>query len=299
MIDHAVGSLRRASLRRQLDAVAAGSSSRLRFDVEASTFDPSGVLAEVAAQMQVGSVGLRRLVAAFHLSGAVNRVIDGLGASNAERQIRSCRTLGALRLEAALPWVTPLLRARDWRVSASAARALGRIGGVRSADALLAAIQRRGPRRAFVVALALAAPDLYLESALSSHLHRGTLGAVAVAAGLRRRRTAIGPLTALLGAGTNRQRLICCRALGWTHAQSAIQPVMQALFDRDWRVRISAIKSVTALVGASQYGQPEVVTNVELLFRDPDPRVRKAAYGAARRLRMLKIAKRAPRSPWR
>ena len=298
MIDHALGNLRRGRLRHQLDAIVAATGKRLDFDLDATTFDPSVVLAQVAAPMQVDSVELRRLVAAFHRSGSVNGVIEGLGAPTVERRIRSCTALGALRLEDAVPWVAPLLRAKNPKVSASAARALGRIGGVRSADALIAAIQHKGPRRTFIGALARAAPDLFLETALQSRLRRGTLAAVAIAAGLRRRHTAIGPLTSLLGTGTHRQRVICCRVLGWCRSRSAIAPVMLALFDRDWRVRMAAIKALTLLERASPADQLEIFLQVERLLQDPDMRIRSAARRTVRRLSDV-LLKRGTPWPWR
>jgi HEAT repeats/HEAT repeat len=298
MIDHARGNLRRAGLRRQLDAIVSGSRTHVNYDLDATTFDPAAVLAQVTHGMRVDSVELIRLVAAFHQSGSMNKVVEGLAVGSPERRIRSCRTVGALRIEAAVPWVTPLLRAKDPRVSGSAARALGRIGGVRSADALLAAIERRGPRRTFIVALAHAAPDLFLETALCSRLHRGTAGAIAIAAGLRRRRTSIGALTVLLGTGTHRQRVICCRVLGWSQTRVAIPSVMQALYDRDWKVRISAIKALTRLQAATQEDPLEIFLQIERLLQDPDLRVRSTARRVVRRLTAV-LLQRGRRWPWR
>jgi HEAT repeat protein len=297
MIDHARDSLRRAGLRRQLDAIASGGGARLKFDVDLTTFDAALVLSQVTARMHVGSVELRRLTAAFRDSGSLPRVIEGLNAANPDRRIRSCRTVGALRLEEALPWVTPLLRATDSRVSAAAARALGRIGGVRSADSLVAAIQRKGPRRVFIVALARAAPDLYLEAALGSRLRQRTLGPVAIAAGLRRRRTSIRPLALLMGSGTHRQRVICCRALAWSHSTAAIPAVMEALTDADWRVRISAIKSLTALQAVAPDDRLEIFLQIERLVEHPDIRIRSAARRSVRRLTHV-LMNRAGRWPW-
>ena len=298
MIHFAGEKHRRAGLRRQLVGIAAGKITRLRFELEASTFDAASVLSQVAARMHADSVELQRLAAALDESGWLQNVTTGLAGAGTERQIRACRTIGALRLEAALPWIAPLLRASDTKVSAAAARALGRIGGARSADALLAAIQRRGPRRAFIVALADAAPDMYLETALRSRLHQRTLGPVAVAAGLRRRRTAIRPLTQLMSSGTHRQRVMCCRALGWSKTRLAIPSVLQALADPDGRVRISAIKSLTALQAVSPPDQLQIFLQIESLAQDPDFRVRGAARRSVRRLTTVLMG-RAAVWPWR
>jgi len=298
MIKHARGTFHRAALRRRLDAITTGKSTRLKFDLDATTFDPALLLSQVAAPMHADSAELRRLNAAFRESKALKRVVEGLSAPSTERRIRSCRTVGALRLEEALPWLTPLLRAGDVRLASAAAGALGRIGGMRSADALLGVIQRRGPRRAFIVALARAAPDLYLEAALCSRAWDRALGPVAVAAGLRRRRTAIRPLTALLGAGTQRQRVISCRALGWSKARVAIPSVIQALGDPDWRVRISAIKSLMLLQAVSPPDQLQVFLQIESLLTDTDLRVRSAARRSVRRLTSV-LMNRTGRQQWR
>jgi len=292
MIDHARGSIRRNALKRELHEIAVGHGTRLHFDLDATGYDAALVLAQATARMKTTSIELRRLVTAFHKSGSMNAVIDGLSARNLDRRIRSCQTAGALRMESVVPWLTPLLRARDARVSGSAARALGRIGGTQAADGLLGAVQRSGPRRVFILALAQAAPDLFVETVLCSNRRPGALGAVAIAAGLRRRRTAIGPLVALLGSGTHRQRVICCRALGWINAAPAIPAVSTALYDRDWRVRISAIKSLTVLRAESSFDQ------IEMLLQDPDLRVRRVARRALRRLGNLMV-RRDARWLWR
>src|SRR3989442_8791590 len=73
-----------------------------------------------------------------------------------------------MRMEQAVPWLTSLLWSKAPAVRDAAARALARIGGVRSAGALLMAIQRIGPRPSLIVALARAAPDLHLEAVLGA-----------------------------------------------------------------------------------------------------------------------------------
>ena len=292
MIDRARGNLRRSALKRQLDAIVLGQGTHVHFDLDATDFDAALVLSQVTAQMAVDSIELRRLAAAFHMSNASNAVIEGLAARGVDRRIRSCRTVGALRMHGAVSWLTPLLRAKDARLSGAAARALGRIGGTQAAEALLAAVHRNGPRRVLVLALAQAAPDLFLETALCSSRRPGALSAVAIAAGLRRRRTAIGPLVALLGSGTRRQRVICCRALGWINARSAIPAVRLTLADGDWMVRLSAVKALNSLQAESSFD------DLTLLFQDPDARVRRAARRAVRRLGKLMV-RRDSRWQWR
>src|SRR5207247_2241985 len=134
---------------------------------------------------------------------------------------QSARIVGALRMYEAVPWVAQLLDSRDRSGSDAAARALGRSGGTGSARALIKAITRKGLNRRLVAELARAAPDLLVESALAEPQPQSVRPALAIAAGLRRRRAAVGPLIALLENGSRRERVISCRALGWIGARNA------------------------------------------------------------------------------
>jgi hypothetical protein len=162
-------------------------------------------------------------------------------------------------------------------VRIAAARALGAIGGIRSADALLVAIQRLGPRPVLIVALARAAPDLYLESILSRKQPRGVQPAVAIAAGLRRRRTAIAPIVAQMSNGSTRLQAAGSRALGWIGAPAGIPALIQCLENHDWRVRLSAAKALGAITSFSPGPQ------IFACLVDRNPRVRSAAQSALRR----------------
>ena len=250
-MEQARAGMRRAALKRQVEAVAAGSGDRLPIDLEDGAFDVATVVAEVAWPLQPQSASLTRLVVALHRSGVADAVVAGLAEEDPLQLERCCRILGALRLEPAVPWLAPLLRSEHVAVSDRAARALGRIGGIRSAEALLAATRRAGTRRTLVVALA---------------------------AGLRRRHTAVGPLLALLDSGTRRHRAISCRALGWMRAGTAIPALTSALSDPDWRVRMAAAKALGELHAQAQFKE------LDLLLTDRDPRVRKAAKQSLLRL---------------
>jgi HEAT repeat protein len=173
----------------------------------------------------------------------------------------------------------------------AAARALGRIGGTASAEALLRAIRRDRPTRTLIVELARAAPDLFLETALCSPKRAGTRSAVVIAAGLRGRRAAVSPLLALLVSGNRKERAVACRALGWIRAEIALPTVAASLGDGDWKVRMSAVKALTRL-GVGAY-----VFELQALRSDPDPRVRRTGRIATRRL--VNEAARPWRGQWR
>jgi HEAT repeat protein len=223
-----------------LKSVAAGKTRRISIDLAVSRDDVALVLEELTSGLRGDSYPVQLLQVAFKNSDLADDVVDHLTAKSVNERVASARTIGGLRMYDATSWLSPLLAARDRKVADAAARALGKIGGTQSAAALLKAIQRRGGQRRLVAELARSAPDLFVEVALDGPLRPGVRPALAIAAGLRRRRTATAPLIALLQRGSRRERAISCRALGWIGATTAIPALRAALYDPDWKVRISA-----------------------------------------------------------
>ncbi|TMI95416.1 MAG: HEAT repeat domain-containing protein [Bacillati bacterium ANGP1] len=222
---------------------------------------------------------VQRLVFAFKRSGTADRVVERLAAKSPQQRARSARVVGALQLTEAVPWVAALLESRDRAVLDAAARALGKIAGARSATALVLAIQRRGLSRRLVAELARAAPDLFVEVALTEPQRPAVRPALAIAAGLRRRQTAVAPLIGLLEHGSRRERVIACRALGWIGSGTAVPIIKGALIDRDWKIRMSAAKALGAL-----HAQ-DAKDDLKYLQIDRNARVRKAATQALYRLK--------------
>ena len=264
--------LGRSALRRQLQAVAAGKSKRISIDLEDNGV--AGVVEEVTAGLGAGSFALDLLVVAFKDSKAADAVVERMSSRSVRDRVTSARIAGALRIYETVPWLSPLLAAHDRSVVDAAARALGKIGGNPSASALLFAIRRRGPNRRLISELARGAPDLFIESALEEHQKPTVRPALAIAAGLRRRHTAISHLSTLVQRGSRRERVISCRALGWIGAATAIPLIRPGLGDRDWKIRLSAAKALGALRASTC--RPEL----ENLLVDRNPRVRKAAKQA-------------------
>lgn len=269
--------VRRNNLRRDLEAVAAGKKKEIAIDLDDRGLRGPTLIKEVAREHALESIERQRLIAALRNSGAADLLIERLSgkASSARRQ--SVEIVGALRMSEATGWLAPLLASSNRSLSEAAARALGRIGGARSAQILMHAVLRGGLRRTFVTELARAAPDLYLEAALSDRQVSGLNAGLALAAGLRRRQTAVGPLLALLISGGQRERAIACRALGWIGAPAAVPGLITALDDPEWRVRLSAAKALRRI-------QPQAaLQELEVLLSDRNVRVRLAAGAALRR----------------
>ncbi|HKC20792.1 MAG TPA: HEAT repeat domain-containing protein, partial [Candidatus Dormibacteraeota bacterium] len=132
--------------------------------------------------------------------------------------------------------------------------------------------------RRLISELARSAPDLFLESALEESEGPVVRPALAIAAGLRRRRTAISPLLGLLERGSRKERVISCRALGWIGAVNAVPAIAELLHNHDWKLRMSAAKALGSLRALA--AKPAL----ERLYDDRNPRVRKAAQQAVRRM---------------
>jgi hypothetical protein len=258
--------------------VLTGNSTALNLDLDDREIDSAELLIAEAGKVKTGSAAFMRLALSMKQNGLADAVLDGLSSRDPMVTARSLRISGLMRMEALIPWIGHHLWSADPAVRAAAVRALGRIGGARSADALLVAIQRLGPRPSLVIALARAAPDLYLEVVLQSTLRRSVHPAVALAAGIRRRRTATFALMAQMSRGSRRMRAACSRALGWIGAPVGVDVLNKALSDGDWRVRMSAAK---ALGSVAAY-QPGAL--LEMCLTDRNPRVQRGARDAMRKL---------------
>jgi len=279
VVHHVQAAMRRAALRRQLQAVAAGKLEEISVDLEHAGVDVASLVEDVTDGRPAESFEVQRLVIAFKNSGAADHVIERLSAKSPQQRVMAARIVGALRMYDAVPWLARLLESRDRAVSDAAALALGKIRGRNSAGALVATIQRRGLNRRLVAELARSAPDLYIESALGEPQKPSVIPALALAAGLRRRRAATRPLIDLLEHGTRRERVISCRALGWIGSGTVIPTITVALRDHDWKVRMSAAKALGALHARS------AKDDLKFLEIDLNPRVRKAAHQALNQLR--------------
>ena len=273
-------SLKRSLLGRRVRAVAAGTAAALHVDLRDAELDPGSVFLQVTRFLPAGSPTLARLVGALRASGTLDTLMNGLVDDDARRRERCARLAGALRLDAAVPWLGMQLNAVDRPVRRAAARALGRIGGTRSADLLIGALRtRRLPPSRLVIELSRAAPDLYIESCLLSHQNTSVRAQLAAAAGLRGRRSGVQPLRSLAVEGTERERATACRGLGLIGDPEAGPELSAALNHRAWRVRKAATRAFGQMGDRSRL--PELL---ERLY-DPNPSTR---YAAARAMRLVR-----------
>jgi len=268
----------RAIFRSRLRGVAAGRRQGELVHVGPAPAEFAPIISAECRPYRVGALPLRRIVLALERSGALDQIFDGLTGRDREHQLRSVRLAGALRLETAVPWLETLLANPYLRLRSGAARALGRVAGVRAADALVRGLGwRRGSTARLVIELARASPDLYLETKLADPGQRRIRAYLALALGLRRRRSGLSALLELLEAGNRNERAVSARAVGWIGAAESRAHLVYALGDPDWQVRNAAMKAVGPLVE---------VTESELIFglSDRNARVRRTT-GEVLRLR--------------
>jgi HEAT repeat protein len=272
--------LKRSKLARNVRAVASGTSSTLLIDLGDADLDPGSVVLAVTRTLPAGSPNLARLVRVLRSSGTVDKLMDGLLADDTRRRQRCAHLAGALRLDSAVPWLGMHLNASERPVRRTAARALGRIGGARSADLLLAALRtRRLPPSRLVIELSRAAPDLYLESCMRSPQNAAVRAQLAAAVGLRGRRSGIETLRRLAAEGTERERATAVRGLGLIANPEPGPEFRSALTHRSWRVRKAAARAL------GEIGDRSWLPELQETLYDPHPSTR---YAAARALRLVK-----------
>jgi HEAT repeat protein len=157
----------------------------------------------------------------WHITQTIKRaglgaeLLDSLASPEAGIRAAGARLCGALRLAEEVPWVSDLLDDPDEQVRLAAATALGRTGGRRAVDALMAAVDRFPPFR-MAVNLARAASDIDLDGLLRRGGSEREGVVVALACGLRADALRFPRLAALARdpATLPEVRAAACRALG-------------------------------------------------------------------------------------
>ena len=207
------------------------------------------LLSRLTRQVKIDSPEHRRLLKACEEGGTVTAAMDALGSADSGIRRRGALLCGALQLERALPWLELAIVDRNFAVRRAAAGAAGRIGGLRASDALLRAVHaRRLPHARAAVELSRAAPDLYVEERLRDSAHATAGPVLAMAAGLRRRRSSLEPLLDGLQGAKRRERALRCRALGRLQDPAAAPTLLRmARHDTSPQVRQAALRALRDL----------------------------------------------------
>src|SRR6202158_3670899 len=187
----------------------------------------------------------------FSASGLDAELVNALINNDPDIRVAAAQLCAALRLTDAVPWLGDLMEDPDARVRDAAIRALGRSGGHRAVDILMAAVDRVRQYR-LAIELSRAATDLDIEM-------------------LIRKPTSIqAAVVAVLACGLRKDRLRTNLLLGIAQ-------------DRRWPadVRVAACRALGMI------GDPGNAVGIPGLMFDPEPSVKEAAAKAQRRFERL------------
>jgi HEAT repeat protein len=237
--------LYRRRLRSALRRAVEGNGAVPKLDLRRHRQDTLAVLRRLAFEMRRDTASRLRFAGRMLAQDSGAAVLDALADNDPKTRRAAAEVCGLLALEAAVPSVGVLLFDRDRDVRLAGTWALGRIGGHRASDFLVRALRsRRLPIYRLVVSLAQAAPNLYLESALSDPEERDNRPWLVIALGLRRRPSARRLLMDHLDAEDPRTRAAACRALSWLADSRDATALLGMLADPDPSVREAAMLSL-------------------------------------------------------
>ena len=231
----------------------------LNVTVEELIAEPDPIAKVIMEALETAGPGLTgqwRITQLFRNSGLGDELLNSLVSPNPLTRAAAAELCGALRLTESVQWIADLLEDGNPRVREAAIRALGRLGGRRAVEALMASGDSF-PIHRLAIALALAASDLDIEALMRQPASEHAAIVTVLACGLRRDTLRVAPL------------------LGIAH-------------DRRWpkQVRIAACKSL-GMIGALSSADGLRI----LAEKEPDPGVKQASTLAHRRV-LRAIAKR-------
>jgi HEAT repeat protein len=212
--------------------------------------DEAGPVADVisaAFDRAPDLTGHLRVTRAFSDMGLDTELVNSLVSPDRDVRIAAARLCAALRLADALPWLGDLTKDPNPKVRDAAIRALGRFGGHRAVELLMAAIDDV-PQSRLAIELSRAASDLELEALIRKPANLKAAVVTVLACGLRKDRLRMSVL------------------LGIAH-------------DRRWpaAVRVAACRALAMI------GDPATAVAIRTLIAEPEPSVQEAAVKANRR----------------
>lgn len=249
--------LGRQSHAAEVREVAEGRAQELSLNLEAGT-DQAVELLLLLRSVPTTSVTARRLRNAL-TGGSRAALVDALVAGPSATRELAAQLCGLLELEEAVPWLEARLQDRNRRVRLAATRALGRIGGARSGEALLRAAGRaRIPASRLCVELAKAAPLLFLERVLADPDWSAERPLVITALGLRRHgRLSAASLLAAVPVTSSAELLPLCHVIAKLGDRSAVPWLFGLLDHLDPEVRAAADHALQR-IHRTAFGRPLV-----------------------------------------
>ena len=182
-----------------------------------------------------------RVNRALHRAGFDAAILDAFASPDPITRSAAARLAGALRLADAVAWLADLLEDPDAGVRRSAAVALGRTGGRRAVEALMASAERFHPHE-LAVNLARAASDIDLDGLLRQSDTSPAAVAVALACGLRADALRFPRLVAIARdpRADPELRAAACRALGMIGDRAAAGVLRNLTYDHNTVVSSAA-----------------------------------------------------------
>ena len=188
--------------------------------------EPEPVGAAIGAALDRAGPGLTgqwRITEPFRNSGLSDELLNSLVSPNPVTRAAAARLCGALRLTEAVLWIEDLLQDKNPMVREAAIRGLGRLGGRRAVESLMASVDRITVHR-LAIALASAASDLDIEALMRQPASEKAAVVTVLACGLRHDALRVPPL---LGIAHDRRwpktvRIAACKSLGMIGELSAV-----------------------------------------------------------------------------
>ena len=180
--------------------------------------EPDPIAKVISAALVTAGPGLTgqwRITQVFRSSGQSDALLNSLVSPNPLTRAAAAELCGALRLTESVLWLEDLLQDDKPRVREAAMRALGRLGGRRAVEALMAS-GNSVPVHRQAIALASAASDLDIEALMRQPASEHAAIVTVLACGLRRDTLRVAPL---LGIAHDRRwpkqvRIASCKSLG-------------------------------------------------------------------------------------
>jgi HEAT repeat protein len=199
------------------------------------------VIDSAFAQAKPGLTAQWQLIEPFRENKASDELLNALVDPNPLNRAAAAQICGALQLGESVLWIEDMIQDKNPKVRDAAIRALGRMGGRRAVEALMASIDKIAMHR-LAITLAKTATDLDIE-ALMRHPASEKAAVVAVlACGLRRDHLRVPPLLGIAhdSRWPKSVRVAACLSLGMIGGKGAADLGALADLDRDPEIKKAA-----------------------------------------------------------
>jgi len=202
------------------------------------------VIVAALAKAGPGLTGQWRLTEPFRRSKVSDELVNSLVSPNPLTRSAAAQLCGALRLTESVLWIGDLVQDKNPKVRDAAIRALGRMGGRRAVDALMASIDRIAMHR-LAITLAQTATDLDIEGLMRQPASEKAAVVTVLACGLRHDHLRVPPLLGIAhdSRWPKAVRLAACLSLGMIGGKGAADLGALADLDQDADIKKAATRA--------------------------------------------------------